>query len=84
MRNEGTPFTPIDIAEGSMDRHPISRQGRWSGARGQTHVRNADDRLRQHAVVSPETGWAPTPVIDVVPHPGRGQHVCAPVPGIES
>lgn len=84
VRNEGTPFTPIDIAEGvdgSASDLPAGEMVRRPGPNARQERRRS---VAPACCRQPETGWAPTPVIDVVPHPGRGQHVCAPVPGIES
>ena len=44
-------------------------------------LHNTDDHLRNHAVINTGEGWELSPVFDVVPYPGRKQHVCAPGPG---
>jgi serine/threonine-protein kinase HipA len=46
------------------------------------HLHNTDDHLRNHALIDRGDGWELSPAFDVVPHPDKRRHVCAPAPGI--
>lgn len=46
------------------------------------YLHNTDDHLRNHAFIDRDGGWELSPVFDLVPHPDKARHVCAPAPGI--
>lgn len=83
VENYGTRATYVDIAVAAR-RIGVTSPEREMFRRllVNAHLRNTDDHLRNHAVIHDGTGWTLSPVFDVVPHLGRGRHVCAPAPGV--
>ena len=82
-QNYGTRFTYVDIAEVARRIGvPSPEREMFRRLLVNAHLRNTDDHLRNHAVIHDGAGWKLSPVFDVVPHPGRRRHVCAPAPGV--
>ncbi|CAO4145495.1 hypothetical protein LPLAFNJD_LOCUS1955 [Methylorubrum aminovorans] len=83
VQTYGTRFTYVDIAEAARRIGvPSPEKEMFRRLLVNAHLKNTDDHLRNHAVIHDGTGWSLSPVFDVVPHPGRGRHVCAPAPGV--
>lgn len=83
VQNYGTRFTYVDIAAAARRIGvPSPEREMFRRLLVNARLKNTDDHLRNHAVIHDGTGWKLSPVFDIVPHPGRGRHVCAPAPGV--